>query len=132
MRDATAWPYPTLARELCLPVAPDDGNSATNGAAVSEQQLLHNWSQFVGEPRLLFAPNLQEARLSREAEICYLTLALVTDYDSWRRDGEEVDVGEILENLRQGTRTAAALIRESLARWPAERGEARRRSTTFS
>jgi 5'-methylthioadenosine phosphorylase len=66
--------------------------------------------------------NLQEARLSREAEICYLTLALVTDYDSWRQDGEEVDVEEILENLRRGTVTAASLIRESLRAWPADRG----------
>lgn len=66
--------------------------------------------------------NLQEARLSREAELCYLTLALVTDYDSWRDDGNDVDVGDILENLRRGTRTAATLIRESLRSWPAARG----------
>jgi 5'-methylthioadenosine phosphorylase len=66
--------------------------------------------------------NLQEARLSREAEICYLTLALVTDYDSWRRDGDEVDVEEILENLRHGTRAAATAIREALRSWPEERG----------
>jgi 5'-methylthioadenosine phosphorylase len=74
------------------------------------------------EASVIGMTNLQEARLSREAEICYLTLALVTDYDSWRDDGNDVDVGDILENLRRGTRAAAALIRESLRAWPASRG----------
>jgi 5'-methylthioadenosine phosphorylase len=65
--------------------------------------------------------NLQEARLCREAELCYATLAVVTDYDSWRPVNDEVVVEEILENLRHGARTAGAAIRAALEDWPARR-----------
>ena len=43
--------------------------------------------------------NLQEAKLSREAEICYATLALVTDYDCWHPDHDHVTVDMIVQNL---------------------------------
>jgi 5'-methylthioadenosine phosphorylase len=65
--------------------------------------------------------NLQEARLCREAEICYATLALVTDDDSWRNDQDEVVVDELLDNLHRGARTAQAAIRQVLRQAPVER-----------
>ena len=43
--------------------------------------------------------NLQEAKLAREAEICYTTMALVTDYDCWHPDHDAVTVEMIIENL---------------------------------
>jgi 5'-methylthioadenosine phosphorylase len=64
--------------------------------------------------------NLQEAKLAREAEICYVTLALVTDYDCWR-DGGDVDVEEILSHLRQNADHAAAILRQAVSAVPAER-----------
>lgn len=54
---------------------------------------------------------LPEARLAREAQMCYSTLAFVTDYDVWK-EAEEVDVDQILENLRRNT----TLARETLLR----------------
>lgn len=56
--------------------------------------------------------NMPEAKLAREAEICYATVAMVTDYDSWHpRDGE-VDVTAILAVLQRNTANAAKLIAE--------------------
>ena len=50
--------------------------------------------------------NLQEAKLAREAEICYATLALITDYDCWHEEEEDVTVEAVLAVLRQNARTA--------------------------
>ena len=52
--------------------------------------------------------NLQEAKLAREAEICYATLALVTDYDCWHPDHDSVTVEMIVANLMQNAQTAQA------------------------
>jgi len=54
--------------------------------------------------------NLQEAKLAREAEICYVTMALVTDYDCWHDSHESVSVEMILDNLRQNSRHAQSII----------------------
>ena len=64
-----------------------------------------------------------EAKLSREAEICYATMNLVTDYDVWRSEEEAVSVELILENLRQNVDNAKAVIKRSLAGLGAETGE---------
>ena len=50
--------------------------------------------------------NLQEAKLAREAEICYATMALVTDYDCWHPDHDSVTVEMIIANLMQNAATA--------------------------
>jgi 5'-methylthioadenosine phosphorylase len=65
--------------------------------------------------------NLSEAKLAREAEICYATLAMVTDYDCWKQDAEEVSVETIVEVLRQNARMAQKIIRLAVAKMPAER-----------
>ena len=45
--------------------------------------------------------NLQEAKLAREAEICYVTVAMVTDYDCWHPEHDAVTVTDIIANLTQ-------------------------------
>jgi 5'-methylthioadenosine phosphorylase len=55
--------------------------------------------------------NLQEARLAREAEICYATMALVTDYDCWHETEEAVSVEAVIGYLNKNAKTAAAIIR---------------------
>jgi 5'-methylthioadenosine phosphorylase len=66
--------------------------------------------------------NLQEAKLAREAEICYATLALVTDYDCWHPDHDSVSVELIVANLMQNARTAQKIIAQAVTRMPAARG----------
>ncbi|HJU28917.1 MAG TPA: S-methyl-5'-thioadenosine phosphorylase [Candidatus Binataceae bacterium] len=53
---------------------------------------------------------MQEARLAREAELCYATLALVTDYDCWHASVQAVDIGEILRVMRLNVETAQKAI----------------------
>jgi 5'-methylthioadenosine phosphorylase len=65
--------------------------------------------------------NLQEAKLAREAEICYVTIALVTDYDCWHPDHDSVTVEMIIRNLTENAETARRLIADAVARVPAER-----------
>ena len=55
--------------------------------------------------------NLGEARCAREAEICYATMAMVTDYDSWREADETVTVEMVLGNLQKNAHTAKEIIR---------------------
>lgn len=55
--------------------------------------------------------NMPEAKLAREAELCYATVAMVTDYDSWHPDHGEVDVMEIIKTLKGNTENAKSLIK---------------------
>ena len=65
--------------------------------------------------------NLTEARLAREAEICYATMAMITDYDCWHPEHDSVTGAQILEALRQNTHHAHAVIRHAVRHVPAER-----------
>jgi 5'-methylthioadenosine phosphorylase len=65
--------------------------------------------------------NLQEAKLAREAEICYTTIALVTDYDCWHPEHDQVTVEMIVRNLTQNATTAQRVIAEAVARLPYDR-----------
>ena len=60
--------------------------------------------------------NLTEAKLAREAEICYATLALVTDFDCWHPEHESVTVELIINNLLQNAKTAQQAIAEAVGR----------------
>ena len=60
--------------------------------------------------------NLQEAKLAREAEICYATLALVTDYDCWHPDHDAVSVETVIEYLNKNVRNAQVVMREAVKR----------------
>jgi len=65
--------------------------------------------------------NLQEAKLSREAEICYVTIALVTDYDCWHAAEEEVSVEMIIANLTRNNENAQKILKETLKLLPEDR-----------
>ena len=60
--------------------------------------------------------NLQEAKLAREAEICFATMALITDYDSWHPDHDSVTVELVIANLLQNAKTAQRAIAETIGR----------------
>jgi 5'-methylthioadenosine phosphorylase len=66
--------------------------------------------------------NLQEAKLAREAEICYVTVAMVTDYDCWHSGHDAVTVSEIISNLVKNAENACRVVLEAVAKVPAERG----------
>ncbi len=65
--------------------------------------------------------NMQEARLCREAELCFASMALVTDYDCWKIDEEPVSVEQIVERLHVNATRAQDAVRSLAARLPAER-----------
>ena len=65
--------------------------------------------------------NLPEARLAREAEICYATIALCTDYDCWHEGEEDVTIEVVLETVRKNVSTAHNIIKEAVSRFPIER-----------
>jgi 5'-methylthioadenosine phosphorylase len=65
--------------------------------------------------------NLQEAKLAREAEICYATMALITDYDVWHETEDDVSVDSVVAILRQNAATARAVLRAAVTMIPAER-----------
>jgi 5'-methylthioadenosine phosphorylase len=71
----------------------------------AESRLYRSWGADV-----IGMTNLQEAKLAREAEICYATIALVTDYDCWHPDHDHVTVEMIIDNLTQNARTAQQVI----------------------
>ena len=83
----------------------------------AESRLYRSWDVDV-----IGMTNLPEAKLAREAEICYATLALVTDYDCWHEREEDVSVEGVLDNLRANQATAARIIGQTLGRLPDERG----------
>lgn len=65
--------------------------------------------------------NLTEARLAREAELCYSTVAMITDYDCWHPDHASVTLQEIISNLNKNAENAQNVIREAVRAMPAER-----------
>jgi 5'-methylthioadenosine phosphorylase len=66
--------------------------------------------------------NLQEAKLAREAEICYVTVAMVTDYDCWHPHHDSVTVEQILTVLTKNAENAAKVVAATVAQMPHERG----------
>ena len=65
--------------------------------------------------------NLQEAKLAREAEICYATLAMVTDYDCWHPEHEAVTVNQIIEYLNRNVENAQKILGAGIRHLPKER-----------
>jgi len=82
----------------------------------AESNLYRSWGVDV-----IGMTNLQEAKLAREAEICYATLALVTDYDCWKVDEEPVTVEAVLDHLRRNADTAQRVLRGALRSLPERR-----------
>jgi 5'-methylthioadenosine phosphorylase len=65
--------------------------------------------------------NLQEAKLAREAELCYVTIAMVTDYDCWHPHHDSVTVDQIVAVLTKNAENAARVVRETVAAMPKAR-----------
>ena len=65
--------------------------------------------------------NLQEAKLAREAEICYVTIAMVTDYDCWHPQHDAVTVNDIIANLMKNAENACQVVAAAVERMPAGR-----------
>jgi 5'-methylthioadenosine phosphorylase len=65
--------------------------------------------------------NLQEAKLAREAEICYATVAMVTDYDCWHPGHEAVTVDQVIAVLTQNASNACEVVRRAVAGMPKAR-----------
>jgi 5'-methylthioadenosine phosphorylase len=80
-------------------------------STLAESKLYRSWGMDV-----IGMTNLQEAKLAREAEICYTTLALVTDYDCWHPDHDSVTVDLIVANLTQNAVTARKAIAQAVSR----------------
>jgi len=85
-------------------------------STLAESRLYRTWGMDV-----IGMTNLQEAKLAREAEICYVTLALVTDYDCWHPDHDHVTVDMIVQTLTQNAIVAQRVIAETITNLPAER-----------
>jgi 5'-methylthioadenosine phosphorylase len=80
-------------------------------STLAESRLYRQWGMDV-----IGMTNLQEAKLAREAEICYATLALVTDYDCWHPEHDAVTVDMVIEYLNKNAANAQQLIREGVRR----------------
>ncbi len=85
-------------------------------STLAESRLYRSWGMDI-----IGMTNLQEAKLAREAEICYTTIALVTDYDCWHPDHDSVTVEMVIANLVQNAKTAQQIIAGAVERLPFER-----------
>ena len=82
----------------------------------AESNLYRSWGADV-----IGMTNLQEAKLAREAEICYATVAMVTDYDCWREGHDAVTVDQIVAVLNQNAANACKVVMAAVAAMPRER-----------
>jgi len=78
-------------------------------STVAESNVYRSWGMDV-----IGMTNLQEAKLAREAEICYATLALVTDYDCWHPGHDAVTVDVVIEYLNKNVRNAQVIMRKAV------------------
>jgi 5'-methylthioadenosine phosphorylase len=85
-------------------------------STLAESNLYRSWGMDV-----IGMTNLQEAKLAREAEMCYVTVAMVTDYDCWHPDHDAVTVNDIIANLTQNAANAAKLVSATVRAMPSAR-----------
>ena len=85
-------------------------------STLAESRLYRSWGMDI-----IGMTNLQEAKLAREAEICYATIALVTDYDCWHPEHDQVTVEMIVANLTENARTAQQVIAAAVDALPFDR-----------
>ena len=85
-------------------------------STLAESKLYRSWGMDI-----IGMTNLQEAKLAREAEMCYTTIALVTDYDCWHPEHDQVTVEMIVANLLQNAKMAQQVIAGLVATLPFER-----------
>lgn len=93
----------------------------------AESQLYRSWGMDI-----IGMTNMTEARLAREAEICYCTLAAITDYDCWKEAEESVTVEVVLDNLRKNVSNSKKIVKEALELIKPERPCACRQALQYS
>ena len=106
------------ASNIGLPIKRGGTYVCMEGPAFStrgESNLYRSWGM-----DLIGMTNLQEAKLAREAEICYVTIAMVTDYDCWHEEEEAVTVEALIEYLNKNSQNAHRLIKEVMNILPQE------------
>jgi 5'-methylthioadenosine phosphorylase len=82
----------------------------------AESNLYRSWGADV-----IGMTNLQEAKLAREAEICYATMAMVTDYDCWHPEHDSVTVEQIVKVLNTNAENASKVVKQAIALIPKDR-----------
>jgi len=85
-------------------------------STLAESNLYRSWGMDV-----IGMTNLTEAKLAREAEICYVTIAMVTDYDCWHPDHDVVTVNDIIANLAHNAEHACKLVAAAVRDMPSAR-----------
>ncbi|MFT3987400.1 S-methyl-5'-thioadenosine phosphorylase [Aestuariivirga sp.] len=84
-------------------------------STLAESRLYRSWGASV-----IGMTNMPEAKLAREAELCYCTVAMVTDYDSWHEDHGEVDVAKVIAVMKANAGNAKRLVHRLAADFPRE------------
>jgi 5'-methylthioadenosine phosphorylase len=117
---------PDLSKTVIGACATADVNAKPGGTYIcmegpmfstrAESNLYRSWGMDV-----IGMTNLQEAKLAREAEICYVTVAMVTDYDCWHPDHDAVEVTDIIRVLTQNAANAARVVAAAVASMPETR-----------
>ena len=118
------------AREAGLPIHRGGTYVCMEGPQFStraESLLYRSWGADV-----IGMTNLTEAKLAREAEMCYASLALVTDYDCWHESGEPVSVEAVLQVLSENAAAARRTMRGAVARVAPGRGCACRQAMRYA
>lgn len=124
---AFADPVCALLREALCRAAGEEGQEVhSKGTYIciegpqfstrAESHLYRSWGAHV-----IGMTNLQEAKLAREAELCFATLALATDYDCWNESAGDVDIEQVIRLLTQNVATAQRIIRRSVGQLSANR-----------
>lgn len=123
---SVADPVSPLLAEACFASAKAEGIEVSKGGTYlvmegpqfstrAESMLYRSWGCDV-----IGMTNMPEAKLAREAEICYATVAMVTDYDCWHEDHREVDIASIIEVMKGNTQKAQRLILNLARTFPRE------------
>ncbi|MGD9668074.1 MAG: S-methyl-5'-thioadenosine phosphorylase [Hyphomicrobiaceae bacterium] len=123
---SVADPVSPLLADACFAAAKAEGIEASKGGTYlvmegpqfstrAESQLYRSWGCDV-----IGMTNMPEAKLAREAEMCYATVAMVTDYDCWHEDHSEVDVAAIIEVMKGNTEKAQRLLLTLARTFPRE------------
>ncbi|MDD4941312.1 MAG: S-methyl-5'-thioadenosine phosphorylase [Candidatus Omnitrophica bacterium] len=82
----------------------------------AESNLYRSWGMDI-----IGMTNMSEAKLAREAEICYVTVAAVTDFDCWYQSAEEVTLEMVIDNLHKNVDRSKAIVRRMIRELPVER-----------
>lgn len=123
---SVADPVSPLLAEACFAAAKAEGVDVSKGGTYlvmegpqfstrAESNLYRSWGCDV-----IGMTNMPEAKLAREAEICYATVAMVTDYDCWHEDHSDVDIASIIEVMKGNTEKAQRLVLNLARNFPRE------------